>query len=130
MKLPPVLVRLACFGKVYSRMLMFNMGTETVMEGDNGLATWVTVMGLPQTGALGAVAGVHVVNRMSALPSAFTLLNETVISPSERTCTSANPALMSDPLTSTGAAHTIAFEQDASSTVLVWASKLNWAIAT
>src|SRR5580700_849173 len=111
-------------------MLMFNMGTETLMDGDNGLTTWVTVMGLPQTGALGAVAGVHVVNRMSALPSVFALLNETVISPSDRTCTSANPAAVLDPLTSTGAAHTSVVEQDASITVLVWASKLNSTITT
>jgi hypothetical protein len=110
--------------------VIFNMGTEMLRRVDNGLATWATVVGLPQTGALGAAAGVQVVNRMVALPSAFALLNETVISPSDRTCTSANPALMSDPLTSTGAAHTIAFEQDASITVLVWASKLNSTIAT
>ena len=118
------------FRKVTTGGVMFTMGTEMVMEGDNGCATWVTVVGLPHTGALGAAAGVQVVNRMSALPSAFALLNETVISPSDRTCTSANPAAVLDPLTSTGAAHTSVVELDASITVLVWASKLNSTITT
>src|SRR5579863_1344847 len=111
-------------------MLMFTIVVKLAMGETNGLATWVTVVVLPHTGALGAPTGVQVVNRTSKLPSAFMLVNETVISPSDRTCTSANPAAVLDPLTSTGAAHTSVVEQDASITVLVWAAKLNWTITT